>query len=82
MWAYAVHNRPHHKAVSRLQVPVRVLYLDRSGSAMAAGVADSEGSAVNHHDFVPEQLQSRALPGPPRVNVLYRPGHYDIIYPR
>ena len=32
-----------------------------------------EGGQVNHHDF-PEGT-------PPRLHVLYRPGHYDILYP-
>ncbi len=32
-----------------------------------------EGGVVNHHDF-PEGVE-------PRLHVLYRPGHYDILYP-
>ena len=32
-----------------------------------------EGGTVNHHDF-PEDG------GPPHVTLLYRPGHYDILY--
>ena len=31
-----------------------------------------EGGRVNHHDF-PEG-------SPPQIHVLYRPGHYDILY--
>lgn len=58
---------------------MRVLYLDRSMGAMLAGISD-DGSSVNHHDFVPESMQGQSIQ--PRVNVLYRPGHYDIIYPR
>lgn len=51
-----------------LQVPVRVVYLN----AMGAG--------VNSHDFVPEGL--KGADAEPRVALLYRPGHYDILYPR
>ena len=32
-----------------------------------------EGGRVNHHDF-PEGTE-------PRIHILYRPGHYDILYP-
>ena len=32
-----------------------------------------EGGKVNHHDF-PEGAE-------PRIHILYRPGHYDILYP-
>ena len=34
-----------------MQVPIRVLYLDRS-------VDSGDPTAVNHHDFVPEALSS------------------------
>jgi len=61
-------------------VPVRVLYLDRSMGAMMAGVSDAEETTVNHHDFIPEELQKTQPRSEPRVSVLYRPGHYDIIY--
>ncbi|KAK9865354.1 hypothetical protein WJX84_003445 [Apatococcus fuscideae] len=44
-----------------LQVPVRVVYLDRSLNVMAA--------------------TATAKPLIPRVHLLYRPGHYDILYP-
>ncbi|CAL1172885.1 unnamed protein product [Cladocopium goreaui] len=50
---------------SQLQVPVTVVYLDRS-----------EGSAAEHpfaHDST--------LPFTP-IHLLYRPGHYDLIYPK
>ena len=62
------------------QVPVRVLYLDRSMGAVMAGVSETEETAVNHHDFIPEELQKTQSQVEPRVSVLYRPGHYDIIY--
>jgi Peptidase C65 Otubain len=38
-----------HELVPFLQVPIRVLYLDRS-------VDSGDPTAVNHHDFVPEAL--------------------------
>ena len=68
-----------------LGVAVRVEYLDRSeeedgggsgGSGGGTGGGGSGGSP-NHHDFVPEGASA-----PPRVVLLYRPGHYDILYPR
>lgn len=33
-----------------------------------------EGGVVNHHDF-PEDS-----PKPPVMHILYRPGHYDLLY--
>lgn len=54
-----------------LHVPIRVVYLDRS---------QGEDGAANTHDFAPSE--GGADVGPPAVHVLYRPGHYDIIYPR
>jgi len=53
---------------SYLGVPVCVVYLDRS-----------DGDAASEHLFKDENT---ALPGFPTVHLLYRPGHYDIIYPR
>ncbi len=66
-----------------VQVPVRVIYLDRSMGAAMAGTGNDHAS-VNHHDFIPEAMQADPkLPKPiqPRVHVLYRPGHYDVLYP-
>lgn len=54
-----------------LGVAIRVVYLDRSS-------CDSGGElTVNHHDFVPT-LSSP--PHTPFITLLYRPGHYDILY--
>ena len=65
-----------------MQVPIRVMYLDQSTTAAMAGVAVGD-AVVNHHDFIPESIQSAAgSKVVPRVHVLYRPGHYDILYPR
>ncbi|KAK9815200.1 hypothetical protein WJX73_010822 [Symbiochloris irregularis] len=65
-----------------LQVPIRIVYLDQSLGAAMAGVGHAEGAAVNHHDFVPEALQNATGPNAiPKVHLLYRPGHYDILYP-
>lgn len=51
-----------------------------SGLTAAVGVSirvqymdRGEGGKVNHHDF-PEGTE-------PRIHILYRPGHYDILYP-
>lgn len=62
-----------------LGVPIRVVYLDRSS-------CDAGGTSVNHHDFVPtsEALPNTAPGGSeaskPYITLLYRPGHYDILY--
>lgn len=53
---------------SALQVKTRIIYMDRGSSA--------DGS-VNAHDF-PEQDHLTKC----RIHLLYRPGHYDILYPR
>lgn len=63
-----------------LGVPIRVLYLDRSS-------CDSGGISVNHHDFVPAAgVVSSDSAGSeikiPFITLLYRPGHYDILYPK
>ncbi|KAK9909324.1 hypothetical protein WJX75_000535 [Coccomyxa subellipsoidea] len=63
-----------------LLVPIRVVYLDRSTGAAMAGVG-YDSAAINHHDFVPDSLGESPTPVNPRVHVLYRPGHYDILYP-
>ncbi|KAK9108614.1 hypothetical protein Syun_024625 [Stephania yunnanensis] len=61
-----------------LGVPIRVMYLDRSS-------CDS-GVGVNHHDFLPgaADLQQGSDSGSsavkPYITLLYRPGHYDILY--
>lgn len=117
-----------------LQVPVRVIYLDRSlalgggsveiivgggdigacdaismefpaasgavgdgpgvsfASAAPGGAASTAGTVVSGiagggapvkvdvHDFVPDALVGSAATEP-RVHLLYRPGHYDVLYP-
>lgn len=63
-----------------LGVPIRVVYLDRS-----TGAGDV---TVNHHDFVPSAGCLPSASGgssettKPIVTLLYRPGHYDILYPK
>lgn len=52
---------------SALQVCTRIIYMDRGSSV----------DTVNAHDF-PEQDP----PAKPRLHLLYRPGHYDILYLR
>ncbi|XP_026385643.1 ubiquitin thioesterase otubain-like [Papaver somniferum] len=65
-----------------LGVPIRVMYLDRSS-------CDAEGVSVNHHDFIPTvgDVQNTTSKGvsdsvKPFITLLYRPGHYDILYPK
>lgn len=67
-----------------LQVPVRVLYLDSSsGVPQTDGASGSGGGTYSQHDFIPEALKAaRGTAIEPRVHVLYRPGHYDIVYPK
>uniref|UniRef100_A0A7S1SSY6 Ubiquitin thioesterase n=1 Tax=Tetraselmis chuii TaxID=63592 RepID=A0A7S1SSY6_9CHLO len=65
----------HIVALQRaVQVPIRIVYLD-SSVAPTFGGADSESSVVVH-DFTPDEVP----PSAPTVHVLYRPGHYDILY--
>lgn len=67
-----------------LGVPIRVMYLDRSS-------CDSGNLSVNHHDFIPAANSSEdaaamssttAAAEKPYITLLYRPGHYDILYPK
>ena len=59
-----------------LGVPLSVLYLDGNPLGGGAGAgAGGEGDDVPTHDFVPE-----GTPGPPVLSLLYRPGHYDVLY--
>ncbi|KAK8916115.1 Ubiquitin thioesterase otubain-like [Platanthera zijinensis] len=56
-----------------LGVAIRVVYLDRSS-------CDNGPVAVNHHDFIPAASADGSTE--PFVTLLYRPGHYDILYRR
>ncbi|CAK9171902.1 unnamed protein product [Ilex paraguariensis] len=64
-----------------LGVPIRVVYLDRSS-------CDNGVVSVNHHDFTPLTgdlpADAATVGGPepinPFITLLYRPGHYDILY--
>jgi ubiquitin thioesterase protein OTUB1 len=66
-----------------LGVPIRVMYLDRSS-------CDSGNLSVNHHDFIPAPnslegdaaAPSTTAAEKPYITLLYRPGHYDILYPK
>ncbi|TVU04852.1 hypothetical protein EJB05_47990, partial [Eragrostis curvula] len=66
-----------------LGVPIRVMYLDRSS-------CDSGNLSVNHHDFIPAAnssegdaaVTSTTATEKPYITLLYRPGHYDILYPK
>eukprot|EP00889_Picochlorum_renovo_P001293 jgi/Picre1/28323/NNA_003729.t1 len=65
-----------------LRVPIRVVYLDRSTMAAsgASNTCDSSDSplSADTHDFIPEGCSVSA--DDIRVHLLYRPGHYDILY--
>lgn len=52
-----------------LNAAVKVVYLDRSGGG--------DESAADIYAFVPESLPTGTEPS---VVLLYRPGHYDILY--
>lgn len=71
-----------------LGVPIRVVYLDRSS-------CDAANPTVNYHDFIPssnprgaiseqqDSIESSARQQTkPFITLLYRPGHYDILYPK
>ncbi|KAF6139797.1 hypothetical protein GIB67_022879 [Kingdonia uniflora] len=65
-----------------LGVPIRVMYLDRSSS-------DSGTVSINHHDFIPAISDPPVATNSdsvsvvePFITLLYRPGHYDILYPK
>ncbi|CAN8291073.1 unnamed protein product [Cochlearia groenlandica] len=59
-----------------LGVAIRVVYLDRSS-------CDNGSVTVNHHDFVPVGISDqKEEASAPFITLLYRPGHYDILYPR
>ncbi|KAF7839429.1 ubiquitin thioesterase otubain-like [Senna tora] len=63
-----------------LGIPIRVMYLDRSS-------CDTGGVSVNHHDFIPAagdlpRTSCGSEASSPFITLLYRPGHYDILYPK
>ncbi|XP_027360369.1 ubiquitin thioesterase otubain-like isoform X2 [Abrus precatorius] len=63
-----------------LGIPIRVVYLDRSS-------CDTGGVSVNHHDFMPvagdlPNASCSSEKNDPFITLLYRPGHYDILYPK
>lgn len=73
----------HITALSEaLGVPIRVVYLDRSS-------CDNGNVIVNHHDFIPSTKGDLTYGNgrgsetlKPFITMLYRPGHYDILYPK
>lgn len=60
-----------------VQVPIRIIQIDST----TYGSDAAEASVV---DVKPEGLsqQEQQQLGEAKVNMLYRPGHYDIIYPK
>lgn len=61
---------------AQLQVPIRVVYLDNSGAVPTDGSLEVPCDA---HNFAPGEGQVD-VSNMPNVTVLYRPGHYDILY--
>lgn len=59
-----------------LRVPLRIVQID-SGH----GGAGADAAPANVVDMAPEDAASEAERAPPRVTLLHRPGHYDILYP-
>lgn len=59
-----------------VQVPIRVVYLDNSGSLPEGGAAELP---CDTHEFTPSDA-AVDVSDMPRVTALYRPGHYDILY--
>lgn len=51
---------------------------DSTGGGTALSAA-AGGVKVDVHDFLPDQYAGTPEP---RVHLLYRPGHYDVLYPR
>ena len=62
-----------------LGVPLRVIYLDGGGAAGAQqpGAGPQEADRI---DFLPDAAAARGETAP-RLTLLYRPGHYDLLYP-
>lgn len=54
---------------SVLKMPIRIVYMDRGG----------EDGKVNEHVFS-DMITEQQTVATPKVNLLYRPGHYDILY--
>eukprot|EP00246_Nothoceros_aenigmaticus_P010040 TRINITY_DN26338_c0_g1_i1.p1 TRINITY_DN26338_c0_g1~~TRINITY_DN26338_c0_g1_i1.p1 ORF type:complete len:283 (+),score=40.61 TRINITY_DN26338_c0_g1_i1:300-1148(+) len=58
-----------------LGVAVRVVYLDRSS------IGTGKTTEVNHHDFIPREVpEDKKSTTETPIVLLYRPGHYDILY--
>lgn len=58
--------------VRALHVPVHVVYLDGRGE-------DPASNQANTHSFFPEEGKDSSTIHPP-ISLLYRPGHYDLLY--
>lgn len=66
-----------------LQIPVRVIYLDNSASPMGPMESDKQAPSLkaDTHDFTPNN-NGEASMNDIQIHLLYRPGHYDILYMR
>lgn len=54
---------------SVLKMPIRIVYMDRGG----------KDGKVNEHVFSDMSSEQQTVAAP-KVHLLYRPGHYDILY--
>lgn len=50
-------------------VPIRVIYMDRS-----------QKSLLTVHDFAATDEEIQGTKFEPMITMLYRPGHYDLLY--
>ncbi|RKP14371.1 otubain-like cysteine protease [Piptocephalis cylindrospora] len=61
--------------VRALHVPIQVVYLDGRGN-------DPSSDEANIHTFNPDEEKRDATMIHPSISLLYRPGHYDLLYSR
>ncbi|XP_028110374.1 ubiquitin thioesterase otubain-like isoform X2 [Camellia sinensis] len=72
----------HITAVSdALGVPIRVVYLDRSSCDTGCCRVKSLTISFSCYSVIPH-CTSGGSETKPFINLLYRPGHYDILYPK
>lgn len=64
-----------------MQVGVRIVYLDRNTTNNGKNSSSSEGGSGSDSSAASEQLPSYDFPegSEPKVHLLYRPGHYDVL---
>eukprot|EP00890_Picochlorum_soloecismus_P003342 jgi/Picsp_1/4008/NSC_01520-R1_ubiquitin thioesterase otubain-like protein len=66
-----------------LQIPVRVIYLDNSASPIGQMESNTHLPSLkaDTHDFTPSNNGEASI-NDIQIHLLYRPGHYDILYMR